>query len=1562
MQKKLLVRVGLLAVTTSLGFGVLTACGGKQAETFSVPQNVTVSGDTVSWSAVEGASEGYTVKIYSQTNDAGNTVTVSEVSLDLLEEVAYLVEGENLIAVKVNAVGKKKESPYSSPVTYTYAPASESQNALEFIALVNAIEGTVTKDSLEKIEAAEAKYAALTSDDKAWDSVKSAKTTLDQKRAAYDALIAAEHKAAAEAFIVQVEAIDPAASDALAKLDAADAAYRALPDKTLDGVAAAKTSLDAKRAAYEAHLAEQEAVAAAQAFINQVNAIGAVSEEGAEAKITAAEQAYAQLSAAAKAVAGVAEAKTLLEEKRAAYEAYLAEQEEAAAAQAAANAFIKQVGEISLAEEDLNDLAVATAEAAYTALSPAAKEVKGVAQANALLAAKKAARAFIKNVNAINITAEGAEAKLTATEAEYTSLSAGHAVILTDVNVVSAKQTLEGKRENYNAYLEVKEEAENFVKKVSAIDITKRNVTVAELEAAIEDAYAAYEELKQEVKEIVADAKSALDNADAQVKAAKKFIASVESLGPIDANSGAKIEASKALYQTLSSEGRQMTVVTEAKTTLDAAEKACQNAVKLQAAVKAFKETVDAIDTAQDKAQAIAAAKTHYDTHVKGEANTGVYNLSGEIITKLTEAELAYYKSLVNAIGTLDAESTEEEAEAYLAALTAAEAYDVHADWASQASTDAAKVASARESYDTYVATVGSVGTFLSAVEALTSADKEYAGLIAAAKTAYEAIAKDEFALAFAGVSEAKDSLDEYDAAHTEAEALAGRFTAATEGASIGKESYNALTALTKEYAALTEGLVKTVFDADYFAAYEAAEAFVTLIRETPDYNAIERYLTETGAADGSYQVVIIRAYKNVLGQRLTLKEGEIPTVKVTYTLGDAEAVTEENIAFVYNENTQNPAYTATLVTVNGADMAKALALDYEIVYPGMQQPTVKTGSAHLAAHTGNTVWLNEQEGMRAVFTGPNDTLAFTNASGIGNVYVNVYVTDDIEADTGDTMVTFKNLPIASLVPVHAGMTEIEFRRAIAKAAPELCDKSDRTVRYVFYARDTQTVGEGSEAYTEVTRTSIRGCSVSGETLLHLVPEDRYYTIRDDGKDPGIWPGADHAFSLIGGTVDSALLERFNAVLADEMKENAPETQLTANNANEYVGIYFTVKSGNEVVFEKELELKNQAYSYKKMRLDWQSQFYRANPEAEDGKIFENLTYYANYYITDRTQNDLAEALRKYFPRGMQWQLTTGDETVMTEVSSVTFAKSELSIPTTAVRRSGDFLEFLRDPNGNGDILVNGEADYAKLTFYRTAEADQADRTEFNAYIRLVEEDNDDGQKMQNVYLYLNQTPALNEQGLKFNNDYKDSYLALDVFKTWFTNNQNLKIDGFALRWDDGWSMTSEYVRSENSAYLYGAVSEPIELSVAVEKTEIPSAAQIGFDNAGNVTFVRAFEGWKNGEIFTTGAAQEVEIRFFQGESETTDYKISLRYDPVTGVCKLYDGETAISEALAGGVKDLWCDGATFNKAIQTYLGDDSFDYVGWNFYTVIVAREGNLIWNGERGEASQTVSYTSAA
>ncbi len=97
MQKKLLVRVGLLAVTTSLGFGVLTACGGKQAETFSVPQNVTVSGDTVSWSAVEGASEGYTVKIYSQTNDAGNTVTVSEVSLDLLEEVAYLVEGENLI-------------------------------------------------------------------------------------------------------------------------------------------------------------------------------------------------------------------------------------------------------------------------------------------------------------------------------------------------------------------------------------------------------------------------------------------------------------------------------------------------------------------------------------------------------------------------------------------------------------------------------------------------------------------------------------------------------------------------------------------------------------------------------------------------------------------------------------------------------------------------------------------------------------------------------------------------------------------------------------------------------------------------------------------------------------------------------------------------------------------------------------------------------------------------------------------------------------------------------------------------------------------------------------------------------------------------------------------------------------------------------------------------------------------------------------------------------------------------------------------------------------------------
>lgn len=110
----LLITAVAMGICLSLG---LVACGGKKP--FSAPENVKVTGTTLSWDEVEGAENGYTVKI-----NADETTKVSAAKLDLTTVTAKLKEGENTLAVKVNATDKAGESGYSDTKTYVYTPVT----------------------------------------------------------------------------------------------------------------------------------------------------------------------------------------------------------------------------------------------------------------------------------------------------------------------------------------------------------------------------------------------------------------------------------------------------------------------------------------------------------------------------------------------------------------------------------------------------------------------------------------------------------------------------------------------------------------------------------------------------------------------------------------------------------------------------------------------------------------------------------------------------------------------------------------------------------------------------------------------------------------------------------------------------------------------------------------------------------------------------------------------------------------------------------------------------------------------------------------------------------------------------------------------------------------------------------------------------------------------------------------------------------------------------------------------------------------------------------------------
>lgn len=278
MKRKSVSAVAASALALSVGLAVLSACGETKG-TFDAPENVAINGAVVSWSAVEGADNGYVVKI----NDDELTVTVT--SLDLTSEAAvgYLDEGENSVAVRVGETQSMNASAWSETVTYTYSPVDPDREAADaFIAQVEAIGDVKAEGAGDKITAAESAYEALS--DEAKTMAADAKATLDAKRAEYDAYL--EVREEVDTFAAQVEAIDVNAADAGEKIAAAESAYAQLTEAAKEMAAAQSATLAAKKAA--------------QAFVVQVNAID-VEAADVSGKLAAAESAYTALSDAAKA-------------------------------------------------------------------------------------------------------------------------------------------------------------------------------------------------------------------------------------------------------------------------------------------------------------------------------------------------------------------------------------------------------------------------------------------------------------------------------------------------------------------------------------------------------------------------------------------------------------------------------------------------------------------------------------------------------------------------------------------------------------------------------------------------------------------------------------------------------------------------------------------------------------------------------------------------------------------------------------------------------------------------------------------------------------------------------------------------------------------------------------------------------------------------------------------------------------------------------------------------------------------------------------------------------------
>ena len=145
------------------------------------PSNVKLEGTVLSFDPVEGATNGYAIRL---DEDDSKIYLTSETTIDLATTPLYamLENGENKIEVRAEGTEIDLLSRFCSPISYIFGV--DEPLLQDFLSKVNAI-GDVTESSLSAIEAAKQAYLALDEVTKLDSRAEQGKQTLDEKDGEY---------------------------------------------------------------------------------------------------------------------------------------------------------------------------------------------------------------------------------------------------------------------------------------------------------------------------------------------------------------------------------------------------------------------------------------------------------------------------------------------------------------------------------------------------------------------------------------------------------------------------------------------------------------------------------------------------------------------------------------------------------------------------------------------------------------------------------------------------------------------------------------------------------------------------------------------------------------------------------------------------------------------------------------------------------------------------------------------------------------------------------------------------------------------------------------------------------------------------------------------------------------------------------------------------------------------------------------------------------------------------------------------------------------------------------
>ena len=444
----------------------------------------------------------------------------------------------------------------------------------------------------------------------------------------------------------QIDAIGTVTLDSKTDIEAAEAAYAALPDAQKDLVTnyailtAARAEYNELKAAAD-KLAQDKA--AAKAVDDQITAIGTVTYSKAAA-IATVRNAYDALTPDQKDLVENLNTLTAAEAEIAQLQAQID----------AVEAKIAAIGEVTLSDAE----AIAQAKAAFDAL--AADQQLAVENAAALTAAETALKALqdavaevIAKIDAIGTVTLESKADIDAAEAAYTALNAEQKALVTNYNVLTAAKKAYEELKAAADQAEIDQAAANGVKDlINAIGTVTLNS-----KSAIEAAEAAYAALTDAQKDLVTNyatltaARAEYDRLVAEKEAADNkaaadaVIAKIAAIGTVTLNSKTAIEDAEAAYAALTDTQKALvtnySALTAARAAYDqqvAEKEAADKAAADKAAADAAIAKIEAIGTVTLESKlAIEAARVAYNALTPEQKAM----VSAQILLKLTNAETA---------------------------------------------------------------------------------------------------------------------------------------------------------------------------------------------------------------------------------------------------------------------------------------------------------------------------------------------------------------------------------------------------------------------------------------------------------------------------------------------------------------------------------------------------------------------------------------------------------------------------------------------------------------------------------------------------------------------------------------------------------------------------------------------------------------------------------------------------------------------------------------------------------------------------------------------------------